>query len=166
MKRYGDWAPTGFDAKGLNLPDRQDWLVVGIGHNRDSGVLDESNWAVALESFKEEHCRPHTYEVHRFGHWGPGWFEIILVKPHTKAEKVALELESALSDYPVLSDDELSDRANAEADRAWSHETTRTRLEYIRRHRADFEFRCFSDLLGCARGKYFAGDALSYCEGY
>jgi hypothetical protein len=33
------------------------------------------------------------------------------------------------------------------------------RIEYIRDHRDQFEFRTFADMLGCARGRYFAGYA-------
>ena len=28
--RYRDFAPTGFDSKGLGLPDQQDWFVLPI----------------------------------------------------------------------------------------------------------------------------------------
>lgn len=37
--------------------------------------------------------------------------------------------------------------------------TLRERVEYIRKHRSQFEFRDFADMLGCVRGKYFAGYA-------
>lgn len=33
------------------------------------------------------------------------------------------------------------------------------RIDYIREHRSQFEFRSFADMLGCVRGRYFAGYA-------
>lgn len=35
----------------------------------------------------------------------------------------------------------------------------KARIEYIREHREQFEFRSFADMLGCVRGRYFAGYA-------
>jgi hypothetical protein len=49
-----------------------------------------------------------TVEVHRFGHWGPGWFEIILVHPDRETE--IDELEGSLENYPVLDDEDYSRR--------------------------------------------------------
>lgn len=33
------------------------------------------------------------------------------------------------------------------------------RVEYVRKHRGQFDFRSFSDMLSCLRGNYFAGYA-------
>lgn len=162
MIPYSQFCPTACDQRGLGLDDRQEWLVLGVSQTRDSGVLDRCNFAVALESLGGE---SDTVEVHRFGHWGPGWFEVILVAPGSPAEREANAIEAALADYPVLADDRLSAMADEEAREAWSHERTRDRLEYIRRHRSEHGFRSFADLLGCARGRHFAGDALSYLGG-
>jgi hypothetical protein len=49
-------------------------------------------------------------EVHRFGHWSPGWFEIILVRPGTAAAEVAVEIEERLEDYPLLDEEDFSRR--------------------------------------------------------
>lgn len=97
MERYGDWRPTGFDSRGLGLPEQQDWFVVGVMQTRDSGVLDHANFRAALESLGGE---SDTVEVHRFGHWGPGWFEIILIHPSREAEGEAIEC--SLAYYPIL----------------------------------------------------------------
>lgn len=163
MIQYKDFRPTAHDAKGLGLDDRQDWLVLGVAHNRDSSVLEESNWAMALEDLGGE---SDTVEVHRFGHWGPGWFELILVAPGSQAAEDAEAIEAALADYPVLSDDDYSERCLDVANQVWKDcYNNRTRLEYMAKHWSEFDFRCFSDMLGCARGHYFAGDAMSMAEG-
>jgi hypothetical protein len=126
MQRYHDFQPTGFDCKGLALPDQQDWLVVPVARNRDSGCLDESNFAVALKCLGGE---SDTVQVHRFGHWANGWFEIIIVQPGTPAAKEAESIEASLSDYPVLDDSDFSDREYAYAETVWSNMRLRDRVE-------------------------------------
>lgn len=87
------------------LEDRNNWLVVPVGRTRDSGTLAESNFEAALGILggESESC-----EVHRFGHWGPGWFEIIIVRPD-RANEVH-DIESRLEDYPVLDEEDMSRR--------------------------------------------------------
>jgi hypothetical protein len=67
MKKYKDYSPTEFDCKGLNLPDKQEWLVVPVMQTRDSGPLELSNFRTALKMLCDE---SENVEVHRFGHWG------------------------------------------------------------------------------------------------
>jgi len=115
MQRYRDFRPTGFDAKGAFLDDdRQDWIVAPVSQTRDSGPINQSNFASAqsiLDDAKAE------YEIHRFGHWGPGWFEIILVNP--AFETVVEDIESSLENYPVLDEDDLSQRERELANECW-----------------------------------------------
>lgn len=115
MKQYKDFQPTGFDCKGLGLPDQQDWYVAPVSQTRDSGCIDQSNFAAALKILGGE---SETCEVHRFGHWGPGWYEIIIVSPERLAELE--ELESTLEDCCVLDDSDLSERENEDYQRAWA----------------------------------------------
>jgi len=118
--KYKDWAPTQFDQRGLALPDRQEWLVCPTARNRDSGPLDESNFAAAIEIFEalpQVDDEP-PYEVARFGHWGPGWFEIILVHPAYAAE--CEKLEGALEDYPVLDEMDFCKRESEAEQEAWT----------------------------------------------
>jgi len=93
MQRYCEFRPTNFDCHGLGLPERQDWLVVPVGHGRDSDTLAESNWAVAKQRLDnlDPHCLDH--EIHRFGHWANGWFEIILVRPDSACAAKAIIIE-------------------------------------------------------------------------
>src|SRR5262245_4928699 len=78
LQKYADYRPTGFDRRGLNLPDQQQWLLAPCSRNRDSSLLEQSNFDVCLKALGGE---SETVEVHRFGHWGCGWFELILVAP-------------------------------------------------------------------------------------
>jgi len=118
MQRYSDYQPTGFDPKGIVLSDQQDWLVLPCGRNRDSMPLDESNFAVALKELGDE---SDTVEVHRFGHWACGWFEIIIVKPDTSEAETANEIENSLADYPVLDDCDYSEREDQYATEVWNN---------------------------------------------
>ena len=101
---YKDFRPTQFDSAGLALDSQQDWLVLTVTRTRDSEALEQSNFRTALEILGGE---SDTCEVHRFGHWGPGWFEIILLHPDRAQE--ADEIEGALAHYPILSDDDHSE---------------------------------------------------------
>jgi len=152
---YKDYAPTSFDQKGISLPDRQDWSVAPVGQNRDSSALDRSNFAIVLKDLGGE---SDTVEVHRFGHWGPGWFEIILTH-HNKKEKVD-DWERALMNYPVADEEHYSNLEADDADCVWSRcYDSPERIQYIREHKSQFEFRGWKDLMSCVRGEYFGGDA-------
>lgn len=156
MKRYSEFKPTRFDSH-IRLDSLEDWLVVPCARNRDSECADESNFAVALEMLGGE---GDNVEVHRFGHWANGWFELILVRPGSAAEKVAAEIEESLENYPLLSDDDYSERERVRADEVWeSCYRIKDRIAYIRENREQFEFASFSELMACVRGKYFAGYA-------
>ncbi len=154
MITYREYAPTQFDSPGLALDDRQDWLVLPCGRNRDSDCLGESNFEAALAILGGE---GEDTEVHRFGHWACGWLEIIIVRPGTAAETEANSIEDAMANYPILDEQDYSERENDAANMYWSAMRTDERVQYIRDHRSQFEFHDFADMLGCARGKYFSG---------
>lgn len=114
MQTYAEYRPTGFDAAGLGLPERQDWIVCPLIQTRDSNCLETSNFAAALEMLGGE-CE--TVEVHRFGHWGPGWYEIILVSPERAA--AVDDIAASLENYPVLDENDLSEREHEEYMASW-----------------------------------------------
>ena len=106
------------------------------------------------------------FEIHRFGHWACGWFEIMIVRPGSQCAKQAQAIESALAGYPVLDEDDFSDREHAAANEAWEHcYTDKQRIEYIQDHRSQFEFHSIADMMSCVRGKYFAGYASELIGG-
>ena len=131
MQTYKNFAPTPFDHKGAFLPDQGDLLVAPVSRTRDSGPSEESNFDAALALLGGE---SDTVEVHRSGHWGPGWFEIILVNPDSPQADTAREIESKLEDYPLLDEDDFSTR---EWEQATDGRTNRT-LRQI----PLFDFRC------------------------
>lgn len=62
------------------------------------------------------------FETHRFGHWGPGWIEIIVVRPGSACHREAQAIAAAVSDYPVLDEHDYSER---------EHEASLSNLEDI-----------------------------------
>ena len=116
MQRYKDFSPTSFDSH-IEVEDIEDWFIV-LGRNRDSDILSESNWATVLEELGDE---GDNVEIHRFGHWANGWFEIMLVRPDTKEADMAQEITNALADYPVFDEDDLSRRECEEAGESWEN---------------------------------------------
>lgn len=124
MQTYREYAPTGFDRAGAFLPDRQDWYVIPCGRNRDSSCLERCNFEMCIRILGGE---SDTCEIHRFGHWGCGWFEIILVHPSRAEDGAAIENDIAA--YPVLSEDRLSEMEWTEACETWAHMRLRDRIE-------------------------------------
>lgn len=163
---YKDFAPTGFDVAGLGCEDRQDWLVFPCAHNRDSDCLDESNWDVSVKALLEIDPTEVDHEIHRFGHWANGWFEIILVRPGTACAAESEKTEASLANYCILSDSDFDAKVQAAADLAWLNcYDVGDRVEYIREHPKQFNFNDLKDMMGCVRGKYFGGDASSFIDG-
>lgn len=139
----------------------KDWLVTPFARHRDSECWQESNFHVALKRLEATQADDfETVHVLRFRHWAVGWVEHILIKPGTPAETLARELVAKLEDYSLLDEDDHSEREQAAADLTWRNcYRPAERIRYIREHRKQFDFRDFADLLGCVRGKYFAGYA-------
>ena len=108
MRPYRDHAPTGYDRKGAFLEDRQEWLVMDVSRTRDSGIRDESNFDATVKALRKVDPEEEAHEVHRFGHWACGWYEIILVRPSSPAFTVAEDIEAALESYPILDDEDHS----------------------------------------------------------
>ena len=118
MQTYSEFRPTSFDSAGAFLHDQQAWLVVPVSRTRDSGPFAESNFETALEMLGGESG---IVEVHRFGHWGPGWFEIIIVKPDSDAANIAEDIETRLEDYPILDEEDCSNREYESAFESWQN---------------------------------------------
>lgn len=133
MEKYREYQPTWFDRKGAFLDDdRQDWFVLPVIRTRDSGPLEESNFSTALDIVGGE---GDNVEVHRFGHWGPGWFEIIIINPIL--EQLGQKIEDSLENYPVLDDDDYSEREWDYATESWNSLTIGERVELCKKYRCN-----------------------------
>lgn len=121
MKTLREFHPTSFDHSPANFAATsyvRDWLVAPCGNNRDADCLTESNWGAqhkALEKFSHD-----DWETLSFGHWACGWYEVVVVKPGTKAAEVCAQLEERLQDYPALDEDDWGIR---EREAAWENWT-------------------------------------------
>lgn len=146
------------------------WHTAGFGRSRDSDVLEESNFQVAWETLKalqnpegctdEDETGVTDIRIVRESHWAVGWIEWIAIhSSNTAALAKAQELCDRANDYPVLDEEHFSNLEYTRANEVWASFGTSERIEYIRRHRSQFEFRDLADMLGCIRGKYFAGYA-------
>ena len=108
-ERFGDSRPTGFDRRHGSFADSEphaQWYVVA-GQNRDSDALAKSNFECATSTL--EACGEDAYHIHRFGHWGCGWYEVLIVNnENEKACTEADDMLRALADYPCLNDEHYS----------------------------------------------------------
>lgn len=133
MERYRTFRPTGFDAAGIAGARHgiSEWFVAPVTRNRDSGTLEQSNWDVFLREMGGE---SDTVQVHRFGHWACGWFEVIVIDPaDTAAVLSALQMQTALEDYPILDDDHFSEAELNAAIEYWQRMSVSERVSYLQR---------------------------------
>lgn len=122
FERYGDRSPTPFDRhleiQCYDEDSREHWYVMPVYQDRDSKCRAQSNF----ESFlKELGGESETVEVHRFGHWGHGWYETIIVNPaDEKAMEIAYDCAGYLqNDSSVLDTEDLSRREMEDIDQSW-----------------------------------------------
>lgn len=118
LQKFKDFQPTQFDMKGMGSEGQEDWVVLPTTITRDSDVLSESNFETAKKLLDYAGV---DYEVHRFGHWGPGWFEIIVVEPTEKGLTQAGEIACALENYPVLDSQDFGEREHEAQDENWEN---------------------------------------------
>ena len=135
-----------------------DYYTSGCDQSRDSNCLERSNFEAMLAALGGE---SETVIVVRESHWAVGWFEWIAIhESDDKALRTADEIAAALKDYPVIDENLLSENEQKEADQVWREcYNVRERIAYVRKYQSQFEFHDYADLIGCIRGKYFAGYA-------
>lgn len=128
MKTYKEYAPTEFDTKGLNADenDISDFVVL-LGKNRDSDILAETNFDEALKILGGE---SETVQVHRFGHWACGWFELLLVAPERASEAEAIQ--DKIDSYPVLNEDKYYTACSEARDKFWNECSISARVDMCR----------------------------------
>jgi hypothetical protein len=113
----GNWRK--FDSfcwhRARDLDDPENWCIV-YSHNRDSGLLDQSNAAAidkAMESFTEADDPDVMAEHHH--HWACGWIDGYCIRVYrrgriTKAFKAYHALAERLANYPILDEEDYSNR--------------------------------------------------------
>lgn len=136
-----------------------DYYSSGVGRSRDSDDLEESNFHVMLKDLGGEDD-PNVIVV-RESHWAVGWVEWIAIREdNDKALAIADRNVERMESYPVLDENDWSEREQESAELVWADcYGYRERCKYIREHRSQFEFDNWVDMLNCARGTYFKGYA-------
>jgi hypothetical protein len=138
------------------IPDN---FVIVYGRNRDSDILNNSNFETFLSSLGGE---SDTVRVDSFNHWGCGWFEYISVDTGDE-EKIIIaeETHCALSEYPVLDEEDYSRRQEEQAQETWRDcYNTRNRIEYFKKHRDYFpDTITKSEMIALFSGETFTGYA-------
>ena len=135
---------------------------VGPSRHRDSDDLTESNFHTALKDLgDDEGEETETVFVVREGHFLVGWVEWIAVHKDDEAAVAKLtEIEAALEQYPVLDEEDWSEREMESANEVWSNCYDREeRVEYIRKYSDQFDFHDWSDMKSVVKGEYFNGYA-------
>ena len=128
---------------------------VFLSQNRDSDCLELSNFRTALKKLGGE---SETVFVVAEGHFLCGWVEWIAIHASdTSALTLAEALQEKIERYPILDENDWSELEHETADEVWKSFGDSERIEYVKKHRNQFEFSDFADMLGCCRGKYFAG---------
>ena len=128
MRTVAEASPTPFDhAIGdfSALASQRDWLVAPCSQTRDSSVLERSNWQSQLDLLGGE---SDTLEIHRFGHWSPGWYELVIVAPERAPEIAALE--ERLDSCPALDEEAYCELAWTEAAEFWARASLSERRRY------------------------------------
>lgn len=96
------WKELHYDEGYLGEDWFQNWFVL-TGRNRDSRILDQSNFESILKYMGGE---SDNVQVIRSRHWACGWIELILVNPiDTDKVELANNVLSELSKYPVFDED-------------------------------------------------------------
>ena len=153
--------------------DWPEYYSSGVGQSRDSDALERANFDAMLKALGGEQTHPELPDpedagcalslvrVVRESHWAVGWVEWIAIhKSAAEALETADRIKGGLEDYPVVDEELYSEYEMREADAVWKDcYRIAERVEYIRKHRSQFEFRRLSDMIGCVRGNYFSGYA-------
>lgn len=135
---YGGFSPDG------------DYIIVS--RTRDSNCLEESNYFTAFNSLKRvaepfrtppeapnEIWRDWVYDF-RAGHWACGWVEYLLVRADAPDEilEAAGEIVCSLADYPVLDEEDLSEREVEAVMTYWRGLPNKWRLDEWKRCRSPY----------------------------
>lgn len=108
-----------------------EYYVAPVTRNRDSDILTESNWdaqwkalsALAKDTPDGEETSPCIVSEN---HWAVGWVEWVAIhESNAEALKEADELAASLESYPILDEEEHSNREWEAYTREWEDRTTR-----------------------------------------
>ncbi len=144
------------DYAGASWPE---YYSSGVGQSRDSDCGEASNFDAMLKLLGGE---SDTVVVVRERHWAVGWVEwIAIYHLDSKALQVADEAAARLEDYPILDEDDYSQREYDECERVWSDCFNEgERIRYLRKRHCTSGFR---ELRAAVQGDWSAACSLLPC---
>ena len=100
-----------------DIDDAENWAII-YTHNRDSGLLDQSNASViakVLEPFTEADDEDPDVVMESHNHWACGWIDGFSIRVFrdgqiTPAFRKYHELAEAMDAYPILDEEDYSNR--------------------------------------------------------
>lgn len=125
LKRWDH--PTGFDSD-ANFAGYKPTGYVIYSRNRDSSILEETNFAAILEDLGGE---GDLVRVIRHRHWACGWIEYITVDdtaPDTLLDR-CVDIIRALEGYPVFSDAAYGEAQHDAAFKYWRDADLQDRID-------------------------------------
>lgn len=113
LQRYATFKPTPFD-RNISLPNSA-WYIAPVSETRDSDVYTRANFEAMRRLLLKADPHRHHHEMRTFKHWGPGWFSIVLVRPRSKAWRVACECAEKIAETFYIDEDLTSQMETEEA---------------------------------------------------
>lgn len=159
--------PSDFGYFGKDDGMFETWALGPVIEHRESDALERSN-AEALKRYLATMPElANDWRITGCSHWAVGHVDHLsyrVVNDEGKPTRMAQIVKgwfAYLRDvYPIADEDLFSEYEQEDADQTWKNcYREADRIEFIRKHRHEFEFHSFADLLGCVRGKYYAGYA-------
>jgi hypothetical protein len=96
------------------------WGFSPICRTRDSGLREISNFEVITADMLKRF--PKSCVIARFGHWGPGWIEQLMVKTTSKKAMLALtEWVLGFENDPVADSMDLYEREQQACEESWDN---------------------------------------------
>lgn len=125
------------DYGGAHWPE---YYSAGVGQHRDSDCAEQSNFDAMLQLLGGE---SDTVQAVRENHWAVGWVEwIAIYHLDSKALQIADDAVGRLEDYPILDEEDYSNREYEECERVWSDAYNESdRVRYLRERRCTTGFR-------------------------
>lgn len=111
-----------------NDSEYQEWYGI-LGRSRDSGIIQLSNFEVGIKLLGGE---SDDVRIERYGHWACGWIEGVYVRPGSRAESIARQIDADLVNYPILDEEDYSRREYEAAADYWDSMTLDDRVELCR----------------------------------
>lgn len=136
-----------------------EYYSAGVGQHRDSDCAEQSNFSAMLEMLGGE---SDTVQVVRESHFLVGWVEWIAIhQDDEKSLRIADDALGRLEDYPILDEEDYSNREYEECERVWSDCYRESdRIKYLRDRRVTSGFR---ELRAAVSGDWSAACRLLPC---